>query len=65
MAAFGTNMESRRNKGVILNNYFDSKFVIFFSLFAGVLPRMFGIALGGFMFFGAYEKSRSVFSQYL
>ena len=29
-----------------------------YRLFAGFLPRVSGIALGGFVFLGAYEKSR-------
>ena len=31
-------------------------------LFAGVVPRTFWIGIGGFVFFGAYEKAKRVIS---
>nr|XP_013011792.1 S-adenosylmethionine mitochondrial carrier protein-like [Cavia porcellus] len=32
-------------------------------LFAGVIPRMAAISLGGFIFLGAYDQARSVLSR--
>lgn len=67
MATFGANLETRRSKGVGGDNshHMEGVILLYNSLFAGVFPRMFGIGLGGFIFFGAYEKSRKVFSHYL
>ena len=31
------------------------------ALFAGIQPRVMWISLGGFVFFGAYEYSKSIF----
>jgi len=30
--------------------------------FSGVVPRVFWISLGGFVYFGAYENSRKLFA---
>lgn len=32
-------------------------------LFAGVIPRVLWITLGGFLYFGAYEKSKIIFEE--
>lgn len=66
MATLGTNMETRRSERVNVKYCSICNIPVFYdSSFAGVFPRMFGIGLGGFIFFGAYEKSRNIFSQYL
>lgn len=47
----------------ILKNYLMQ---IFFSLslFAGIVPRVMWISVGGFIFFGVYEKSSSMLSSF-
>ena len=33
---------------------------VFIRLFAGIVPRVTWISIGGFIFFGAYEKSKEI-----
>ena len=42
--------------------YAEGKIPIFFS---GIAPRVFWISLGGFVFFGAYEKAKVVLNKYI
>ena len=44
---------------------FSKTGISFFSLFAGFIPRVCWISIGGFVFLGAYEKSTQVFSDWL
>lgn len=39
---------------------FQLMYVVFYSLFSGVTVRTAWIALGGAVFFGAYEKAKNV-----
>ena len=36
------------------------KFHTFYRLFSGIVPRVSWISIGGFIFFGVYEKSKAL-----